>query len=51
MGYDLRLEINIDIIKRDISPEQVRQAVRNVLDKLHFQYVEVQSVLIISPKD
>jgi hypothetical protein len=46
---EVRLEVNIDVTKSDIAPEQVRQAVRNLLDRLGI-YMTCQSVLIVEPK-
>ena len=47
--YELRLEVNIDIIKRDIEPEVVRKLVRTILEQKLGQYLELQTVKIIHP--
>lgn len=44
--YELRLEVNIDVIKRDIEPETVRRIVANLLRRELPQYVELQTVLV-----
>ena len=46
MPYELRLEVNIDVIKRDIDQETVRKIVSNILNKHLGQYLELQSVLV-----
>jgi hypothetical protein len=50
MAYELRLEVNIDVIKNDISEEVVRRVVENLLKVSLGQYIELQSVLITQPK-
>lgn len=43
--YEMRLEINLDVIKRDIEPEQVKRIVETILkNHPHMQYIEVQTV-------
>lgn len=50
MHYEVRLEVNIDVIKRDIEPETVQRVVKAILDKHLGSYIELQSVIVVSPK-
>ena len=43
---ELRLEVNLDIVKGDIDPERVRQAVQEILEEKLNRYIVVQTVLI-----
>lgn len=50
MGYEVRLEVNIDVIKKDIDIETVKNIVIQCLQAKLPQYVELQSVLVVLPK-
>lgn len=47
--YNIRFELNIDVIKRDIEPETVERIIREILKSNLPRYIEFQS-LIVEPR-
>ena len=46
MVKEIRLEVNIDVVKADITAEQVKAIVRELLKSGLGQYIELQSVIL-----
>lgn len=44
---EVRLEVNIDLIKRDLTPEQAQAIVSGILLRELPQYFELQSVKVV----
>ena len=44
--HSVRLEVNLDIAKSDISPEKVADIIKEVIKDAGLRYITVQSILV-----